>query len=131
MPTGQNPVQPTTQATKYYKSLSLLFLLLLLPRERLVASPGNAQRFKSRGLSCARNEQNMGASPPKTLGPRPFMRINCLHIDERCAVEIKEIVIQIDGIRILKADDNIYKVSIVASIILEQPKRYFKVQTKA
>ena len=27
MPTGQNPVQPMTDATKYYKSLSLLFLL--------------------------------------------------------------------------------------------------------
>ena len=40
MPTGQNPVQPTTQAAKYYKSLSLLFLLPFLLRERLVASPG-------------------------------------------------------------------------------------------
>ena len=39
MPTGQNPVQQTTQATKYYKALSLLFLLSFLPRERLVASP--------------------------------------------------------------------------------------------
>ena len=39
MPTGQNPVQPTTQATKYYKSLSLLFLLPFLPREKLVQSP--------------------------------------------------------------------------------------------
>ena len=39
MPTGQNPVQQATQATKYYKSLSLLFLLTFLPRERLVASP--------------------------------------------------------------------------------------------
>ena len=39
MPTGQNPVQPMTQATKYYKSLSLLFFSPFLPRERLVASP--------------------------------------------------------------------------------------------
>ena len=39
MPTGQNPVQLTTKATKYYISLSLSFLLLLSPRERLVASP--------------------------------------------------------------------------------------------
>ena len=38
MPTGQNPVQPKTQAAKYYKSLSLLFLLPFLPREGLVAS---------------------------------------------------------------------------------------------
>ena len=39
MPTGQNPVQPTTQANENYKSLSLLFLLPFLPRERLAASP--------------------------------------------------------------------------------------------
>ena len=43
MPTGQSSVQPTTQAAKYYKSLSLSFLLPFLPRERLVASPiGNS-----------------------------------------------------------------------------------------
>ena len=42
MLTGQNPVKPTTQATKYYKSLSILSLLPFLPRERLVASPGPA-----------------------------------------------------------------------------------------
>ena len=46
MPTGQNPVQPTTQAAKYCKSLSLLFLLPFLPRERLVASP-NSTSMKS------------------------------------------------------------------------------------
>ena len=38
MPIGQNHVQPTTQAAKYYESLSLLFLLPFC-RERLVASP--------------------------------------------------------------------------------------------
>ena len=41
MSNGHNPVKPTTQAAKYYKSLSLLFPLPLLPRERLEASPAN------------------------------------------------------------------------------------------
>ena len=48
MPTGQNPVQPTTQVAKYYKSLSLLFRLPFLPRERLVASPISAHVQTSR-----------------------------------------------------------------------------------
>ena len=43
MPTGQNPVQQTTQAAKYYKSLSLLFILPFLPRERPLASPATGR----------------------------------------------------------------------------------------
>ena len=62
MPTGQNPVQPMTQAAKYYKSLSLL-LLSFLPRERLVASPKvqqapsfHAQVFSGRGKLLKKSE---------------------------------------------------------------------------
>ena len=66
MPTGQNPVQPMTQATKYYKSLSLLFSPPYLPRERLVASS-----------STPCNLVALKITQKYTLSHKNFAKIHC------------------------------------------------------
>ena len=68
MPIGQNPVQPTTKAAKYYKSLSLFFLLSFLPRET------GADPAQNLTYAQDRVGGGLGAKPPeKFLGTTPFL----------------------------------------------------------
>ena len=99
MPTGQNPVQSTTKAAKYYKSLSLLFLLPSLQRERLVASPVTTELPREiinvPHLLSGNKEMNWYSLKVRSVRVLfvvmglAFPLCRCLPTDSSCRVEIK------------------------------------------
>ena len=92
MPTGQNSVQPTTQAAKYYKSLSLSLLLPFFPRESLLASPqcwwieentlvkSSITLTSASNIAIGRRGALNSKSPPKAECLMSFVRDCCFQV---------------------------------------------------